>query len=112
AYAVAASLMSMRWADASPLPPAMATTPRPTTATGAGFSVRAYVSPNPVPHGASATLYAETAAGAVCTASVLYSTGRAPRSFDGSARTVGSSGVVGWTCHMQSSGTGGTAAVT
>ena len=59
-----------------------------------------------------ATLYARSSAGAVCTASVVYSTGHAPRSFDGSARTVGSSGVVSWTWHMQSSGTGGTATVT
>jgi hypothetical protein len=40
-----------------------------------------------------------------------YSTGHAPRSFDGTAQTVGSSGVVGWTWHMLSSGTGGTATV-
>ena len=44
--------------------------------------------------------------------SVVYSTGHAPRSFDGSAQTVGSSGVVGWTWPMESSGTGGTATVT
>jgi len=67
--------------------------------------VRAYVTPNPVSYGAHPTLYARTA-------NVMYSTGRAPRSFDGSARTVGSSGLVGWTWHMQSKGTGGTATVT
>jgi hypothetical protein len=74
--------------------------------------VRAYVIPDPVSNGARPTLYVRTAAGAVCTASVLYTTGDAPRSFDGSARAVGSSRVVGWTWHMQSSGTGGTATVT
>jgi hypothetical protein len=74
--------------------------------------VRASVSPNPVPYGAYPTLYARTAAGAVCTAGVVYSTGHAPRSFDGSAQTVGSSGVVGWTWHMESRGTGGTVTVT
>jgi hypothetical protein len=42
---------------------------------------------------------------------VVYSTGHAPRSFDGAAQTVGSSGVVGWTWHMESKGTGGTATV-
>jgi hypothetical protein len=67
---------------------------------GAGFSVRAHVSPNPVSYGAYPTLYARSAVGAVCTASVLYSSAHAPRSFDGSARTVGSSGVVGWTWRM------------
>ena len=89
-----------------------ATTPRPTLATGAGFSVRAYVIPDPVSNGARPTLYAWTAVGAVCTASVLYSTGDAPRLFDDPARAVGSSRVVGWTWHIQSSGTGGTATVT
>ena len=39
----------------------------------------------------------EGGVGAVCTASVSYSTGYAPRSFDGSAQRVGSSAVVGWT---------------
>jgi hypothetical protein len=105
-------VLSMRWAGMSALPPSPAGTPTPTVVTGAGFSVRAYISPNPVPYGAYPTLYARTAAGAVCTASVTYSTGYPPRSFDGSARTVGSSGVVSWTWHMESRGTGGTATVT
>jgi hypothetical protein len=105
-------VLGMQWAGASPLPPPTATTPSPTLTPGTGFSVRAYVSPNPVPYGAYPTLYARTAVGAVCTASVVYSTGHTPRSFDGSAQTVGSSGMVGWTWHMQSSGTGGTATVT
>jgi hypothetical protein len=105
-------VLAISWAGTSPLPLSPAGTPSSTTGTGAGFSVRAYVTPNPVSNGAHPTLYARTAAGAVCTASVLYSTGYAPRSFDGSARTVGSSGAVRWTWHMQSSGTGGTATVT
>jgi hypothetical protein len=105
-------VLSMRWAGMPPLPPSPANTPSPTLAAGASFVVSAYVSPNPVPYGAYPTLYARTAAGAVCTASVLYSIGHTPRSFDGSARTVGSSGVVGWTWHMESRGTGGTATVT
>ena len=66
--------------------------PPPKLAPGAGFSVRAYVSPNPVPYGAQPTLYARTSPGAVCLASVVYATGHAPRSFDGSAQTVRSSG--------------------
>jgi hypothetical protein len=105
-------VLSMRWAGMSPLPPSAATTPGPTTGTGARFVVSAYVSPNPISYGAYPTLYARSSAGAVCMASVVYSTGHAPRSFDGSAQTVGSSGVVGWTWHLQSSGTGGTATVT
>ena len=105
-------VLSMQWAGMSPLPSSPANTPAPTTRTGTGFSISAYVSPNPVPYGAHPTLYARSVMGAVCTASVVYSTGRAPRSFDGSAQTVGSSGVVGWSWHMESRGTGGTATVT
>jgi hypothetical protein len=98
AYAVAASII-------------LALGVRVPHASGA-FSVRAYVIPDPAFYDAYPTLYARSVMGAVCTASVVYSTGDGPRSFDGSARTVGSSGVVGWTWHMQSSGTGGTATVT
>ena len=76
------------------------------------FSVSTYVSPNPVPYGSHPTLYARSTPGASCTAQVVYSTGRLPVSFDGSARTVGSSGIVGWSWHMESKGTGGTATVT
>jgi hypothetical protein len=76
------------------------------------FSVGAYIIPDPVFYGAYPTLYARSVMGAVCTASVVYSTGDGPQSFDGSARTIGRSGLAGWTWHMQSSGTGGTATVT
>lgn len=73
--------------------------------------VRASVSPNPVAFGSYPTLTARSVRGASCSASVVYSTGRPPRSFDGSAKTVGSSGSVGWSWHMESRGTGGTATV-
>ena len=102
----------MRWAGIAPLPPSPANTPTPPTGTGATFVLSAYVSPDPVSYGAYPILYARTAAGAVCTAQVVYSTGYSPTSFNGSAQTVGSSGVVGWTWHMESRGTGGTATVT
>lgn len=87
-------------------------TPTPQAAVQGGFIVRASVTPNPVAYGSEATLHARSVSGAVCTASVVYSTGRVPRSFDGSAQTVGSSGIVAWTWHMESHGTGGTATVT
>jgi hypothetical protein len=93
-------------------PSSPAGTPRPTRAAGAGFFVRAYVIPDPVFDGGYPTLNGRSVKGADCTARVVYSTGEAPRSFDGSAHTVGSSGVVGWTWHMESEGTGGTATVT
>jgi hypothetical protein len=76
------------------------------------FSVRAYIIPDPVFYDAYPTLYARSVMGADCTASVVYSTGDAPQSFDGSARTIGRSGLAGWTWHVQSSGTGGRATVT
>jgi hypothetical protein len=76
------------------------------------FSVRAYVIPDPVFYNAYPTLYVRSVLGADCTASVVYSTGDAPQAFDGSARTIGRSGLAGWTWHMQSSGRGGRATVT
>jgi hypothetical protein len=73
--------------------------------------VRAAVSPNPVSYGSYPTLYAYSTPGTVCTANVVYSTGRAPVSFNGSAQTVGSKGKVGWSWHMESKGSGGTGTV-
>ena len=43
---------------------------------------------------------------------VLYSTGRAPVSFNGAAQTIGGSGKVGWSWHMESKGSGGTVTCT
>jgi hypothetical protein len=60
-----------------------------------------------VSYGSYPTLYAYTSPGAVCSASVVYSTGRAPVSFSGSRQPVGSSGKVGWSWHMESKGSGG-----
>jgi hypothetical protein len=45
-------------------------------------------------------------------AKVLHPTGRAPMSFGDSAQTVRNSGKVGWSWHMESSGTSGTGTVT
>src|SRR5205085_6317533 len=72
-----------------------------------GFAVRAWVTPNPMSYGAYATLHARTTKGASCTASVIYSTGRRPVSFDGSAQTVGTSGTVSWSWHEETKGSGG-----
>jgi hypothetical protein len=93
-----------------PAPPG--SKPQPTVRPSGTFSVRASVSPNPVSYGSYPTLYAYSSSGAVCTASVVYSTGRAPVSFSGAAQTVGSSGKVGWSWHMESKGTGGSGTVT
>jgi hypothetical protein len=99
-------------ASTSPPPAPPGSKPQPTVRPSSSFSVRAAVSPNPVSYGSYPTLYAYSSLGAVCTASVLYSTGRAPVSFSGAAQTVGSSGKVGWSWHMESKGTGGSGTVT
>ena len=75
------------------------------------LAVQASVSPNPMPYNSDATLTARTAPGATCAASVTYSTGRHPSSFDGAAK-VAEGGTVSWGWHQKTSGTGGTAAVT
>lgn len=93
-------------------PPPPASKPRPTVQPSGSLAVRALVSPNPVSYGSHPTLYAYSLPGAVCTASVLYSTGRAPVSFSGSAQTIGGSGKVGWSWHMESKGSGGIGTVT
>jgi hypothetical protein len=97
----------------SALPPAPpAAKPQPTVRPSGSFSVRAAVSPNPVSYGSHPTLFAYSSQGAVCTSSVVYSTGRAPVSFIGAAQNVGASGRVGWSWHMESKGTGGSGTVT
>jgi hypothetical protein len=92
-----------------PAPPPAKPTSRPST--GGTFSVQAYVVPGTMPYGAHPALYAKTKPGATCSATVVYSTGRSPVSFDGSAREVGSSGTVSWSWHEETSGSGGTATV-
>jgi hypothetical protein len=94
-----------------PAQPKATSPPKPPPSSGA-FTVSAYISPNPVSHGQYATLYAKSVAGATCTASVIYSTGRAPVSFIGTAQTVGGSGTVSWRWHMESKGSSGTGTVT
>lgn len=93
-----------------PAPPS--SKPQPTVRPSGSFSVRAAVSPNPVSYGSYPTLYAYSSQGAVCTGSVVYSTGRAPVSFSGAAQTVSGSRKVGWSWHMESRGSGGTGTVT
>jgi hypothetical protein len=94
---------------APPPPPLPKPAPRPST--GGSLSVRAYVVPSTMSYNAYPTLYAKTKPGASCSATVVYSTGRSPVSFDGSARSVGSSGTVSWSWHEETSGSGGTARV-
>jgi hypothetical protein len=93
-----------------PAPPAKKPKPQPGPA--GNFTVSASVNPGRVTYGSHATLTATTAPGATCTARVVYSTGRAPKSFNGSAETAGSGGTVSWSWLMESKGSGGTATVT
>ncbi len=85
--------------------------PLPPASSHGAFTLRAYVSPSSMPYNAYPTLYAQTVPGARCTASVVYSTGRAPRSFDGSTRTAGGNGLVSWNWHEETRGSGGTGTV-
>lgn len=96
------------------LPPTNTPVPAvlPPTATpfvSPSLTVNAFVSPNPVAYGQYATLSASVTPGATCTASVIYSTGRRPTSFSGTAQT--SNGTVSWQWHMESKGSGGTGTV-
>ena len=101
----------------APISPPAATplvTPTQTTPSSqvGAFSVRASVSPNPMPYNATATLTATTSPGANCTARVVYSTGSVPSSFHGSSQVVPASGSVSWSWHESTKGSGGTATVT
>jgi hypothetical protein len=104
-------LLSVKLGGTISSPPAKPkATPKPAPA--GSFTVSASVSPNPVSYGQYATLTAYSVVGASCSASVVYSTGRSPVSFNGSAQTVGAGGSVSWSWHMESKGSGGTALVT
>jgi hypothetical protein len=101
----------------SPLnPPPAAPVATSTQTAGSGqtgaFSVRASVSPNPMPYNSEATLTAATTAGASCVARAVYSTGSVPTSCHGTAQTVPASGSVSWSWHVETKGSGGTATVT
>jgi hypothetical protein len=89
-------------------------TPVPTPKPGplaAAFTVRAAVNPSSMPYNAYPTLTAYSSPGASCTASVMYSTGRSPVSFNGYAQTVGSSSFVSWSWHEETKGSGGVGTV-
>lgn len=91
------------------VPHAPPPTPLPQPAT---FTVRAAVTPSTMSYNAYPTLTAYTSPGASCTASVVYSTGRAPVSFNGVPRTVPSGGSVSWSWHEETKGDGGVGTVT
>lgn len=104
-------VLGIRYGGAPPAPPPPATKKTAPAPPVKGFFVRASVSPNPVSFGQYANLTAHSTPGARCSASVVYSTGRAPVSFNGFAQAVPARGSVSWIWHMESRGTGGTARV-
>ena len=95
----------------SPPPHTRPVSPPPPAPKAGSFTLSAHVSPSSMPYNAYPTLYAKTVPGANCTASVVYSTGRRPRSFDGSNRTVGDNGLASWQWHEETKGSGGTGTV-
>ncbi len=68
--------------------------------------------PSTMPYDAYPMLYAQSVAGASCSADVEYSTGYSPVSFCGTAQTVPAGGIVRWGWHEETKGTGGEATVT
>ena len=76
----------------------------------AGFPLKVSVTPATMPYGAHPAVVAVVPRGAVCTAQVLYSTGRRPVSFHGGAVT--STGTIRWSWHEETKGSGGMATVT
>lgn len=85
-------------------------TPTPGAAVQA-FSLRACVDPNPVTSGGTATLYAQTLPGAVCTASVVTPVGT-PGNFNGASQTALGDGLVVFPFTVGQTAGQGTAVVT
>lgn len=75
------------------------------------FTVTAWVTPSSMSYNAYPTLYVKSTPGASCSASVTYSTGRSPVSFDGSPQTLPANGTASWSWHEETVGSGGTATV-
>lgn len=94
------------------LPPVQTDTSTPVPNSSAGsLAVNVSVDPMVMPYDAHPTVTAQTTVGAQCTATVVYSSGRSPVSFDGSTQTADGSGQVSWTWHEETTGSGGTASV-
>jgi hypothetical protein len=90
----------------TPAPTATETpVPVPTSATPAAtstplpqaFFLRACVTPNPILPGAVGTVYVQTAQGAACNVSVLFSNGTSATNLNGLVQAPGPSGVAGFT---------------
>jgi len=117
------SLTSASTETIAPAPPAVNPHPAPIAkprplpivkrapAVAPTFTVRAWVTPSSMSYDAYPTLYVESAPGASCAASVVYSTGRSPVSFNGSPQTLPAGGTASWSWHEETKGTGGMATV-
>lgn len=84
---------------------------KPAHAASPAFTVAAWVTPSSMSYNAYPTLYVKSVPGASCSASVTYSTGRSPVSFDGSPQTLSANGTASWSWHEETVGSGGTATV-
>jgi hypothetical protein len=101
-----ARLMDLRMQREAPA----ASTPRLGVARPNLF-IRAWVSPNPVPNGSYPTLFARTVTGAGCSAAVTYVSAQPATSFNGYVQIAGTNGMVSWSWHAKTGGSGGTARV-
>jgi len=85
------------------------------TATPVNYSplfVRVVIKPSTMKYDAYPTIYAWSSRGASCSASVRYTTGYPPRSFNGATQVTAMPGAsVSWTWHEETKGSGGTATV-
>lgn len=102
--------------DETSTPTATATsspsTPTATPASGAGFFVRACVTPNPTAGAPQATVWAQSVPGAVCSAAVRFSNGTTAPDLASLQQTIPDTTVAGAVFDIPGGVTGGTATVT
>jgi len=85
--------------------------PRAPIGTSSHLVIRVSVSPSTMPYDFHPTLFATTSPGALCSPTVVYSTGRQPVSLARSTQLVGATGTVSWTWHEETKGSSGLATV-
>jgi hypothetical protein len=87
-------------------------TPTSTPIPAGPLLLRTCIEPNPVPSTGQGTIFGQTTPGAVCTASVRFSNGKAPANFDGGPQTALSDGFVIFPFASSATAGSGTAKVT
>ncbi len=104
-------LLTLAGNNTQPTTPQPLPVVKPAPIAAPAFTVTAWVTPSSMSYDAYPTLYVKSAPGASCSASVTYSTGRSPVSFDGSPQTLPANGTASWSWHEETVGSGGTATV-